>query len=94
MKAGKKFRFGRLRLEQPIAQTFQIPALRKEREGRGTPQWWWMCRRGQEPKFPPFAKNAKNGAPLCIGNAGEIKNLGCCHERATGARPTIPRPNP
>ena len=36
MKAGEKFRFGRQRLEQPIAQTFQVPALRKEREGRGT----------------------------------------------------------
>src|SRR5579864_220072 len=66
MKAGERFRFERLRLEQPIAQTFQIP---------------------------PFAKNAKNGAPLCIGNAGEIKSPGhlpCgCVERPTVVRPTI-----
>src|SRR5216683_4695026 len=27
-------------------------------------------------RYPPFAKNAKDGAPLCVGDASEIKSLG------------------
>jgi hypothetical protein len=31
--------------------------------------------------YPPFAKNAKNGAPHCVGNASEIKAWATRHFR-------------
>lgn len=37
--------------------------------------------------FPPFAENAKNGAPRCIGRVGEIKS------RATPSSVTEAKPN-